>query len=139
VGDRTRSLKRIEIGGRVSKDREPARVFEDLEVWQKAHAFVLNVYKLSRSFPRDEMYGLTAQLRRAAVSVPANIAEGFKRRGKPDKARLMNVAEGSLEETRYYLRLAHDLGYGSSPKLGDDAAEVGRMLGAYIRGVLSSS
>ena len=82
-------------------DRQPARSFEDLIVWQKAHAFVLNVYKLSRQFPREETYGLTAQLRRAAVSVPANIAEGFKRRGRLDKARMMNVAEGSLEEVRW--------------------------------------
>jgi four helix bundle protein len=91
--------------------REPARSFEDLIVWQKAHAFELNIYKLSQSFPREETFGLKAQLRRAAVSVPANLAEGFKRRGKPDKARLMNVAEGSREEVRYYLRLALDLGY----------------------------
>src|SRR5258706_8124002 len=89
--------------------RPPAQSFEDLLVWQKAHAFVLRVYKLSHEFPHTETYGLTAQLRRAAVSVPANIAEGFKRRGKPDKARLMNVAEGSLEEARYYLRLPKDL------------------------------
>jgi four helix bundle protein len=120
-------------------DREPARSFEDLVVWQKAHAFVLNVYKLSRGFPKGETYGLTAQLRRASVSVPANIAEGFKRRKKPDKARLMNVAEGSLEEARYYLRLARDLGYPSETRLNADASEVGRLLGAYTRSILSSS
>jgi len=120
-------------------DREPARSFEDLIVWQKAHAFVLNVYKLSRQFPREETYGLTAQLRRAAVSIPANIAEGFKKRGRPDKARLMNVAEGSLEEARYYLRLAHDLGYGSNVALSRDATEVGRLLGSCARTLLSSS
>jgi four helix bundle protein len=94
---------------------------------------------VSRAFPKEETYGLTAQLRRASVSVPANIAEGFKRRKKPDKARLMNVAEGSLEEARYYLRLARDLGYPSDRKLNDDASEVGRLLGAYTRSVLSSS
>ena len=120
-------------------DREPARSFEDLIVWQKAHAFVLNVYKTSRDFPREEMYGLTAQLRRAAVSVPANIAEGFKRRGRSDKARLMNVAEGSLEEARYYLRLAKDLGYAPGGFLAEDAAEVGRLLGSYVRTLLSPS
>lgn len=120
-------------------DREPARTFEDLVVWQKAHAFVLKVYKLSKTFPREETYGLVAQLRRAAVSVPANIAEGFKRRKKPDKARLMNVAEGSLEEARYYLRLAKDLGYTSDNALNDDAAEVGRLLGAYARSLLPPS
>ena len=123
----------------MSSDREPARSFEDLIVWQKAHAFVLNVYKLSRSFPREETYGLTAQLRRSAISVPANIAEGFKKRGKLDKARLMNVAEGSLEEARYYLRLAHDLGYCPKNNLNADAEEVGRILGAYARSLLPTA
>ena len=118
-------------------ERTPARSFEDLIVWQKAHAFVLGVYRLSSDFPREEVYGLTSQLRRAAVSVPANIAEGFKRRGRADKARLMNVAEGSLEETRYYLRLAHDLGYGSNDELVANAAEVGRLLGSYARTLLT--
>jgi four helix bundle protein len=120
-------------------DRQPARSFEDLIVWQKAHAFVLNVYKISSQFPREEVYGLTAQLRRAAVSVPANIAEGFKRRGRPDKARMMNVAEGSLEEARYYLRLASDLGFGANDALTEDAAEVGRLLGSYARALLPPS
>ena len=110
--------------------RSPARTFEDLVVWQKAHAFALSVYRSTQGFPREETYGLTSQLRRAAVSVPANIAEGFKRRNRPDKARLMNVAEGSLEEARYYLKLALDLGYLSDP-LSEDVAEVGRLLGAY--------
>jgi four helix bundle protein len=120
-------------------DRQPARSFEDLIVWQKAHAFVLNVYKISRQFPCEETYGLTAQLRRAAVSVPANIAEGFKRRGRSDKARMMNVAEGPLEEARYYLRLSNDLGYGSNTALTKDAAEVGRLLGSYARALLPPS
>ena len=120
-------------------ERPPARSFEDRVVWQKAHGFVLNVYRFSKTFPQAETYGLTSQLRRAAVSVPANIAEGFKRRGHPDKARLMNVAEGSLEEARYYLRLAADLGYGSDTKLAEDALEVGRLLGSYARSLLSPS
>ena len=81
-------------------DRQPARSFEELVVWQKAHAFVLRVYELSGTFPREETYGLRAQLRRAAVSVPANIAEGFRRRGHADKARFMNLAEASLDEAR---------------------------------------
>jgi four helix bundle protein len=81
--------------------RERARTFQDLVVWQKAHQFVLCVYEETESFPKKEMYGLTAQLRRAAVSVPANIAEGFRKRGKADKNRFMNMAQGSLEECRY--------------------------------------
>lgn len=120
-------------------ERQPAQAFEDLIVWQKAHAFVLGVYKASRSFPREETYGLTAQLRRAAISVPANIAEGFKRRGRPDKARHMNIAQGSLEEARYYLRLAEDLGYGSDEALRADALEVARLLASYARPLLSPS
>jgi four helix bundle protein len=120
-------------------DREPAQSFEDLIVWQKAHAFVLKVYRASRGFPKEETYGLTAQLRRAAVSVAANIAEGFKKRGKPDKARILNVAQGSLEESRYYVRLARDLGYDIDKSLNADAEEVGRLLTAYIRPLLPTS
>ena len=95
----------------VSTPRPPARSFRDLLVWRKAHEFVLAVYAFTAGFPRQETYGLALQMRRAAVSVPANIAEGFRRRGKADKARFMNLAEGSLEESRYYLILAQDLGY----------------------------
>jgi len=84
-----------------------------LVVWQKAHLFVLAVYRLTAGFPKQETYGLTSQMRRAAVSIAANIAEGFRRRGKADKARFMNIAEGSIEECRYYLILASDLGMGT--------------------------
>lgn len=71
-------------------DREPARSFEDLIVWQKAHDFVLHIYRATRAFPPEELYGLTSQLRRAATSVPANIAEGFKRKTRADKARIIS-------------------------------------------------
>jgi four helix bundle protein len=77
-------------------DKTPAKTFQDLIVWQKAHQFVLGSYRFTESFPKSELYGLVSQLRRAAVSIPANIAEGFKKRGKADKARFMNVAQGSL-------------------------------------------
>jgi four helix bundle protein len=120
-------------------DREPAKTFEDLIVWQKGHAFVLAVYRLTLAFPRNETYGLSQQLRRAAVSVPANIAEGFKRRGLVDKARFMNIAQGSLEEARYCLLLARDLGYHRDPGIADDVAEVGRLLNAYCRGILANT
>ena len=96
---------------------KPARTFQDLLVWQKAHGFVLEVYAFTASLPKQETYGLSLQMRRAAVSIPANIAEGFRRRGKPDKARFMNIAEGSVEECRYFLILAKDLGYGDTQKL----------------------
>src|SRR5438309_9169502 len=81
--------------------RVAARTFQDLVVWRKAHELVLAVYSFTAGFPKTETYGLALQMRRAAVSVPANIAEGFRRRGKADKARYMNMAEGSLEESRY--------------------------------------
>ncbi len=92
----------------------PAKSFEDLIVWQKAHRIVLSVYRMSERFPKHEIYGLTSQMRRAAVSIPANIAEGFKKRTKADKARLLNIAQGSLDECRYYLILIKDLNYGDS-------------------------
>jgi four helix bundle protein len=85
--------------------RSPAQTFRDLIVWQKAHEFVLGAYKLSKEFPREEVYGLTSQFRRAAVSIAANIVEGFKKKGQHDKARFLNIAQGSLEECRYYLIL----------------------------------
>ncbi|OLE60652.1 MAG: four helix bundle protein [Cyanobacteria bacterium 13_1_40CM_2_61_4] len=112
--------------------RSPSRTFQDLIVWRKAHEFVLTVYRESASFPRTEIFGLTSQLRRAAVSVPANIAEGFVKRGKPDKARLMNIAQGSLEEARYYLILADDLGYLDNATLLDHIEEISRLLERYI-------
>ena len=84
------------------------------------------------------MYGLVAQMRRAAVSVPANIAEGFKRRGKSDKVRVMNIAQGSLEELRYYLILTRDLGYGETESERDQADEVARMLIGYTSAVMGS-
>jgi four helix bundle protein len=86
--------------------RSAARSFRDLLVWRKAHEFVLAVYPFTAAFPKSETYGLALQLRRAAVSIAANIAEGFRRRGKADKARFLNMAEGSLEECRYYLILS---------------------------------
>ena len=78
--------------------RPAARTFSDLLVWRKAHEFVLAIYKFTADFPKPETYGLAVQMRRAAVSIPANIAEGFRRRGKAYKARFMNMAEGSVEE-----------------------------------------
>jgi four helix bundle protein len=115
----------------------PAKTFQDLIVWQKAHQFVLDVYRQTTAFPRHELYGLTSQFRRAAVSMPANIAEGFKKRGHMDKGRFMNIGQGSLEECRYYLLLARDLGYCDSSKLLSQIDEVGRLLDAYMRTILS--
>lgn len=85
--------------------------FTDLEVWKNAHAFVLEVYRVTEGYPKTEMYGLTSQFRRAAVSVAANIAEGFKKRGLADKMRFLNISQGSLEECHYYIILSRDLHY----------------------------
>jgi four helix bundle protein len=110
--------------------------FEQLEVWQKAHALVLQVYKLTENFPSEEKYGLTSQMRRAAVAVSANIAEGFKRRGKHDKARFYNIAEASLEELRYYFILCRDLRVRLEfDELNRRANEVGKMLIGLVRAV----
>lgn len=117
--------------------RPAARSFRDLLVWRKAHEFVLAVYPFTAAFPRQETYGLALQIRRAAVSIPANIAEGFRRRGKADKARFMNMAEGSLEECRYYLILARDLGYGDTSPLTALLEEVSKMLTAYTAAILT--
>jgi len=93
--------------------RTPATRFEDLVVWQKAHQFVLGIYRLSRTFPRSEIYGLSSQFRRVAVSIAANIAEGFKKRSKADKVRFYNISQGSIEESRYFFVLTKDLEYGN--------------------------
>jgi four helix bundle protein len=90
---------------------EKSRYFQDLTVWKKAHTFVLAVYKASELFPKSELFGLVSQFRRAAVSIAANIAEGYKRKGKKDKLRFYNFSQGSLEECRYYIILSKDLGY----------------------------
>src|SRR5258706_10320375 len=114
-----------------------SKFFEDLIVWQKAHAFVLRVYQLTARFPKEELFGLTSQLRRAAVSIPANIAEGFKKLGKPDKLRFYNTSQGSLEECRYYLMLARDLKYGDTQDMLRQIDEVSRLLEAYMRSLRS--
>ena len=103
-------------------------------MWQKSHELVLAVYRMTQDFPKTEQYGLTSQVRRAAVSVAANIAEGFGKRGKADKARFMNTAQGSLEEVHYYLILGTDLGYGPCLDL-----EVGRLLSGYRGAILDSN
>ena len=112
---------------------KPAKSFQDLIVWKKAHYFVIEIYKITAHFPKAELYGLTSQLRRAAVSIPANITEGFKKKGKADKIRYYNIAQASLEECRYYLLLARDLDYFKKPKLTDQAEEISKLLESYIR------
>ena len=116
-----------------------SRSFEDVELWKKAHAWVLEIYRFTETFPKHELFGLTSQLRRAAVSVPGNFAEGFKKTGRADKVRFYNIAQGSLEESRYYLILARDLNYGDSEQLITSANEIGRMLASYARSTASAA
>lgn len=119
-------------------NRVSAKSFQDLIVWQKAHQFVLSVYHYSDYFPQKEIYGLTSQFRRAAISIAANIAEGFKRNGASDQARFISLAEGSLEECRYYIVLAKDLGYGDNPELLPQLEEVSKLLEKYTAAMLDS-
>ena len=100
--------------------------------------FVLLVYDYTKEFPKAELYGLTSQFRRAAVSIAANIAEGFKKRGKKDKARYLNISQGSLEECRYYIILSDDLGYGKQQKLEQTLEEVSKLIDAYAKAILNS-
>ncbi|HOC02871.1 MAG TPA: four helix bundle protein [bacterium] len=103
--------------------------FEDLKVWQKAHRLVLEIYKITKELPQEERFALVSQVRRASVSIPANIAEGFKKRGKKDKSNFYNIAQGSLEELKYYLILSKDLGYvEDNVKLISDIEEINKML-----------
>lgn len=115
-----------------------ARTFRDLLIWQRAHQFVLCVYRETEKFPREERFGLTSQLRRSAVSTAANIAEGFVKRTVAEKLRFLNIAQGSLEESRYYLILAADLGIAdlrSTEQIGDECS---RMIEAFSRTLRSS-
>ena len=105
--------------------------FTELKVWQRGHALVLSVYRMSVGFPLVERYGLVSQLRRAALSVPTNIAEGSKRVGRQEYARFLNIAEGSLAETEYLLMVSRDLGYITPPLANaafKEVTELARML-----------
>ena len=117
--------------------REPAKTFTDLIVWQKAHQFVLMVYKETKSFPNHETYGLRLQFRRAAISISANIAEGFRKQSGADKARFLNIAEGSLEECRYFLILSKDLEYIKNEELWELSDEIGKLLYSYRKKILT--
>ena len=115
--------------------RGPARTFRDLLVWQKAHQWVLAACRLPARFPQSETYGLSAQLRRAAMSIPAHIAEGFERTGVADKRRYLNIAQASLEECRYYPILTNDLGDGETAAHSAQQEEASRLLDAYSRAI----
>ena len=132
------SREELEPGRAGRRARSPAKSFQDLIVWQMAHGFVLAIYEASRPFPGDDRFGLTSQLRRATISIPANIAEGFRKQSRADKTRYLNIAEGSLEECRYYLILSRDLDYFKDSHLWDASEEVARLLNAYRSAILTS-
>jgi len=112
------------------------RDFRDLAVWQKSHRFAVDVYRATASFPHEERYGLRAQLRRSATSVPTNIAEGCGRNGERDFARFLSMAAGSASEAEYLLLLSLELGYlpqATHDCLFDAVSEIKKMLGAFHR------
>ena len=116
--------------------------FRNIIAWQRAHAFVLEVYKVTRNFPEAEKYNVVSQFQRAAVSISANIAEGYKKLGKNDKLRFMNIAQGSLSECENYILLSYDLKYISEEEfehLKLLADEVGKVLNAYCSGILNKT
>jgi four helix bundle protein len=112
------------------------RDFRKLQVWEKSHALVLSIYQSTRSFPKDELFGLTSQMRRASVSIPANIAEGAGRESIPERLHFLHIANGSASELQYYLLLSNDLGYFSAQtyeKTSQDLAEIKRMLTGLMK------
>jgi len=117
-----------------------AYTFKSIKVWQKAHALVLNIYKVTKEFPIAERYGLTAQLRRSAASVATNIVEGYKRRSDKDFAHFLNMADTSLEETKYHLFLAYELSFlekNAYEQMLSLADEVGRMLYGFQKKLIT--
>ena len=115
--------------------------FHSIVAWQKAHEFVLMVYRETKNFPDFEKFGLCSQFQRAAVSIPANIAEGYKKMSKADKLRFYNIAQGSLEECRYYVLLSKDLGYINEDNynlLFNAVEETSKLLNGYCKGVMTN-
>lgn len=118
------------------------QTFQNILAWQKAYDFVLDVYKYTKSFPESEKYGLISQFQRAAVSVIANIAEGYKKIGKADKLRFMNISQGSLEECRCYVILSRDLEYIDNDVyniLYSKIEEASKLLNGYCKAMLNSN
>lgn len=109
--------------------------FEDVIAWQKARIFINHVYNVTKRFPPEERYGLTSQFQRAAVSIAANIAEGYKRLGKDDKIRFYNYSQGSLEECRCYIYLSQDFNYiapNEAQTMINEIEEASKILNSYI-------
>lgn len=112
--------------------------FTDLVAWQKGHRLVLKIYKATKGFPKEEIFGLIMQLRRAVVSITSNLAEGFSRKGPKDKARFYYTSLGSLTEIQNQLIIARDLGFVSRPdfdRLAQDTIEVSKLINGLIKSV----
>lgn len=116
--------------------------FQRVIAWQKSHEFVLSVYHITKNYPDDERFGLTSQFRRAAVSIEANIAEGYKKLSKPDKLRFFNIAQGSLEECRDYIILSLDLNYITEQEYNELCTlseYASRMINSYCEGIINNN
>ncbi|MBO4822311.1 MAG: four helix bundle protein [Prevotella sp.] len=116
--------------------------FKDIVAWQKAFEFVLMTYKVTANFPEFEKFGLSSQFQRAAVSIVANIAEGYKKLSKADKLRMLNIAQGSLEECRCYIMLSKDLGYVSEETYNTMVYSIegtSFYLNAYCKGIIENN
>ncbi|HZJ24361.1 MAG TPA: four helix bundle protein [Anaerolineales bacterium] len=110
--------------------------FRQLKVWEKAHQVALAIYKATKEFPKEELYGLTSQIRRASMSIPTNISEGCGRNTDAEFARFLQIAMGSASETEYQLLLSHDLGFLNKEqydKLNIEVTEVKRMLASLLK------
>ena len=121
---------------------KPTFSFENIMAWQKAHSLTILVYQITRNFPEDEKFGLTSQFRRAAVSVEANIAEGYKKISKADKLRFLNISEGSLAECRNYIILSRDLCFINEEEYTNlylALEESSRLLTAYSKGIINNN
>lgn len=121
---------------------EKTKTFKELIVWQKSHKLVLEIYKATKTYPKEEVYALTNQIRRASVSIAANIAEGYKKKSKPSKLNFLNISEGSLEEVKYYLILSKDLQFLTEKEfsqLEGITEEVGRLIAGYSNAIIKNN
>jgi len=112
------------------------KTFRDLLVWKKAHILVLNIYKITNNYPKHELFGLVSQMRRSAVSVTANVVEGFRKNSLKDSINFYNISDGSLEELKYHLLLSKDLNYIDEKEFQNIVKlceEVGKMLTRWIQ------
>lgn len=116
--------------------------FKEIKAWQLAHQFVIDVYKTTQEFPDFERFGLCSQFQRSAVSIAANIAEGYKKLSKADKLRFLNISQGSIEECRYYILLSKDLNYicaDSYDSLNDEIEKVSWYVNKYCKGIINNN